>query len=327
MATASVLSPDRILHDLAELWVTLGRQGQVESGMGVLRACSMTLVVVTDEGDDAQTLGETLAALMPEHPARVVILRLHPSTGLELAGRVFAQCWMPFGQRRQICCEQIEITASVGALEDALQIIGALCAPDLPVVAWCRNLRLLERPEFRELAALATRVVVDSAPFPDPPAAIRMLAEWAARGVPVGDLSWTRLTRWREMLAHAFENRRLPAAAQVRVAFGSPHPPVQARYMAAWIADSLKAAGVAVNLTMESISSLADSALVRVELTGEGLHIALTPREAGLRIEIDGLARCANLPPATAYSLMREELAIERPDPVFERTLAAAKLL
>jgi len=37
--------------------------------------------------------------------------------------------------------------------------------------------------------------------------------------------------------------------------------------------------------------------------------------------------RRANLPPATEYSLLREELRIERPDPVFERTLARAKVL
>ena len=35
-----------------------------------------------------------------------------------LAARVFAQCWMPFGHRQQICCEQIEITASDASLPD-----------------------------------------------------------------------------------------------------------------------------------------------------------------------------------------------------------------
>jgi len=324
MAAAAALTPDTILHDLAELWVTLGQQGQIESGTGVLRACSMTLVVVTDD-EDSQELGETLAALMPEHPARVITLRLDTKRQPDLAGRVFAQCWMPFGQRRQICCEQIEITSSAAALEDAIALVDAVAAPDLPVIVWCRSLRLIERPEFRQFSALATRVVVDSRRSPDPRATIRLLAEIASRRFRIGDLSWTGLTRWREMLAQSFERRQPPANVTVRVGFGGQTAPVQALYMAAWVAESLKAAGCSVTVTLEPAASAADGELAGVELTGEGLHIALTHTENRLRIEMNGLSRCANLPPASHYLLMREELGIERPDPVFERTLAAAK--
>jgi len=59
--------------------------------------------------------GETMAALMPEHPARTIVVRLSGAGERALAERVYAQCWMPFGERRQICCEQIEITASDAA--------------------------------------------------------------------------------------------------------------------------------------------------------------------------------------------------------------------
>ncbi len=43
---AATVSPDHILKELSELWVGLGKQGQQEGGAGVLRACSMTLVVL-----------------------------------------------------------------------------------------------------------------------------------------------------------------------------------------------------------------------------------------------------------------------------------------
>ena len=55
---------------------------------------------------------------MPEHPARAIVIRLRGAGERALSERVYAQCWMPFGQRRQICCEQIEITASDAALAD-----------------------------------------------------------------------------------------------------------------------------------------------------------------------------------------------------------------
>ena len=73
MAAGGTIAPESILHDMADLWVTLGKEG--EGDAGVLRACSMTLVVAAEESDDAQAIGETLAALMPEHPSRAIVIR------------------------------------------------------------------------------------------------------------------------------------------------------------------------------------------------------------------------------------------------------------
>src|ERR1043165_2029859 len=76
-------------------------------------------------------------------------------------GRGDAQCWMPFGQRRQICCEQIEITASDAALHDLEPVVLPLGVADLPVVIWSRSPRLVAMPEFRSIASMATKVVLD----------------------------------------------------------------------------------------------------------------------------------------------------------------------
>src|ERR1700674_221862 len=98
---AATLSPETILRQLADTWAGLDKEGP-----GVLRACSMTLLTVTQEAEDLSSMLETLTYLMPEHPARSIVVRLQ--SGALLAGHVTAQCWMPFGQRRQICSEQIE---------------------------------------------------------------------------------------------------------------------------------------------------------------------------------------------------------------------------
>ena len=111
---SATVAPDRILKELPPLGTQEGKQGDA----GVLRACSMTLVVLAEEADDAAALGETVAALMPEHPARTILIRLRGEGERALSERVYQQCWMPFGQRQQICCEQIEITASDAALAD-----------------------------------------------------------------------------------------------------------------------------------------------------------------------------------------------------------------
>src|SRR5947207_5249217 len=111
---STTVAPEKILRELSQLWIAEAKQGEA----GVLRACSMTLVVLAEESDDPSALGETVAALMPEHPARAILVRLSGKPQRELSERVYTQCWMPFGQRRQICCEQVEITAGDPALAD-----------------------------------------------------------------------------------------------------------------------------------------------------------------------------------------------------------------
>jgi len=328
--TASAISPDRILRELAELWVATGKEGHAETGAGVLRACAMTLIVLAEEGEDMASLDETLAALMPEHPARTIMIRLQGQGAPALAERVYAQCWMPFGERRQICCERIEIAASDASLGDLPSVLAPLAAPDLPVVLWWRGARPMETPEFAGLAAIARKVILDSAALPDAKGALPWLAGLMPGGVLLGDLSWTLLTRWRQMLAGVFENReyqaRLPEISNIVVAFGGERPPVFAWYMGAWVADALADAGVRAELTWQPRPQLAGRAL-RVELTGGDFRVTLERQGDRLTIQAGGLSHCTNLPQPTDYLLMREELGIVRRDPVFERTLASAARL
>src|SRR5262249_74693 len=152
-------------------------------------------------------LGETIAALMPEHPARAIVIRLRTGGDRSLSSRVFSQCWMPFGQRRQICCEQVEITASDTSLDELPAIVLPLSVPDLPVILWSRRGRVVRTPEFPRIAAMATKVVLDSAGFPDPKQSLPRMAAAVERGTILGDLAWTRLTRRRGMISRLFENR------------------------------------------------------------------------------------------------------------------------
>jgi glucose-6-phosphate dehydrogenase assembly protein OpcA len=316
------MSPDHILRELSDLWVGMSKPVQGESPAGVLRACSMTLIVLSEESDDPSVLGETVAALMPEHPARAILVRLHPEGPRALSERVYAQCWMPFGQRRQICCEQVEITASDAALADLPSVVLPLAVADVPVILWCRASRLLGMPEFRAIAAMATRVIVDSAAMPDPDAALRRLTS-AAEHTVLGDLAWTRLTRWRELLSQVFENRELLAhivsIREANVRFG-PGYETAARYLAAWVSNGIPQAKAAV---------VADPAVptLELDLSGEGIHVSLRRKDQRLVATVNEISQCTNLPQPGDYILMREELAITARDPVFELTLSSAAAL
>ena len=313
---AAAVSPDRILRQLSELWTAEGGQ----SDAGVLRACSMTLIVVAEASDDASALGETLAALMPEHPARAILVRLSGEGERALTERVYQQCWMPFGQRRQICCEQIEITASDAALADLPSVLLPLAVPDLPVILWCRSARLAARPDLRDLSLIATKVIFDTFGALNPADDVSRLAGAPRSGLLLADLAWTRLTRWRESLARLFENReylgRLSEIESVRVCF-PPGAETSAWYLAAW-------AGLALGLT-PGVSRGGKS--LRLELSAPGFEVSLVRENGRLVTTAGGQSSCASLPEPSDYLLMREELAIVRPDPVFERTLASAARL
>jgi glucose-6-phosphate dehydrogenase assembly protein OpcA len=318
---SATVAPDNILKELAALWTQEGKQGDA----GVLRACSMTLVVITEASDDAPALGETVAALMPEHPARSILILLRGEGERALSQRVYQQCWKPFGQRQQICCEQIEITASDAALADLPSVILPLAVPDLPVILWCRSARLTGRPEFGEIARMATKVVVDSAAAADAAGAIRRMADAVRSGGILADLAWTRLTRWRETLARVFENRdtlaRLGEVNRVQVRFG-PGYDTAAWYLAAWAANALASVGVVVTPVFER-----QEESLRLELSGDTFHVNLSRQDDRLVTVVNEQSNCTNLPRPTDYHLMREELGIVRRDAIFEGTLASAARL
>jgi glucose-6-phosphate dehydrogenase assembly protein OpcA len=323
---SATVSPESILKELAALWTQEGEQGDA----GVLRACSMTLVAIAEADDDAAALGETIAALMPEHPARSILIRLSGERERALSQRVYQQCWKPFGQRQQICCEQIEITASDPALADLPSVILPLAVPDLPLILWCRSSRLVRRPEFGEIARMATKVVIDSARDTDAVGAIRRMADAVRSGGGIAglvwaDLAWTRLTRWRETLARVFENRdtlaRLSEVNRVQVRFG-PTYETAAWYLAAWAANALASVGQVVTPEV----GRQDESLC-LELSGGLFHVKLSRQDDRLVTVVNEQSDCTNLPRPADYHMMREELGIVRRDGVFEATLASAARL
>ena len=51
-AMSATIQPETILRELADLWVTLGKESDPSQSSGVLRACAMTLVTVVEESED-----------------------------------------------------------------------------------------------------------------------------------------------------------------------------------------------------------------------------------------------------------------------------------
>lgn len=319
--TAAEVNPDRILRELAGLWESLGKKPNPDGTTATLRACAMTLIVAPVEDSEAGAVSESLAELMRVFPSRAIVVRLDPASAV-LEARVFAQCWLPFGQRQQLCCEQIEVTASTDRLGDLHTLLLPLIAPDLPVVLWCRGNGLLNRPEAEPLLTFPGTLLIDSSNFPEPRPALNALVRLSLGVRRVGDLSWTRITPWRQAIAQVFEcesNRKLiPAVELIRVRGGEAQRSTAAWYLAGWLSARLPQA------RLDVAASGKPGPLDSVSLEAPGWTSTLGLSPCGLALKLNSTVSHIVLPDSGDAALLAGELSILGNDPEFERALQHA---
>ncbi|HZL56740.1 MAG TPA: glucose-6-phosphate dehydrogenase assembly protein OpcA [Bryobacteraceae bacterium] len=313
MTPEKPIKPDKILKELSEIWSSMskkeGENGEAAAhGGGILRACAMTLISFVDDEEDSMALGETLAGLMKEHPSRSVVVRLKEGEDF-LDARAFAQCWMPFGHRQQICCEQVEITSSMNRLADVAAIVDPLAVPDLPRVILLRSARIVRSGALRKILPLGDKIIVDSERAGAP--GFGELGGLLDAGHIAGDLVWTRLTEIRALLAQLLDGR---TPQRITIEYSGREAGPEGRYLEAWLSSSLPSTKVGLKG-----DGGAGSGRVSVISVDNDLKIALT--EGGAEYEIAGLRQRAALSKGTDEELLNVELGIVVHDPVFERAL------
>jgi glucose-6-phosphate dehydrogenase assembly protein OpcA len=323
------VSADSIIADLNRLWVSLADPSAAPESQAVLRACAMTLVVVAEESGEAVRIAEVIGDVMRDYPNRAVIVRVREGGEPMLDCHVTAQCWMPLGTRQQICCEQIEVTVSDSNLPGLIPILLAIAAPDLPRVLWCRSARIFRLPAMAALFQRADKVIVDSAGFPDARTALEELRSQVARGHRVMDLSWTRITRWREIVAEIFEDpARLELARTMRrvvVEHAGNGTPATAYYLAAWVMACTALEGVEVRF--EPVPA-PGGGIEGIVLVSDGHSVSVRRAEdAAALIEVDSLKGCTVVPRLREAELLRSELGVSGRDTVFERSVPIAARL
>ncbi len=311
MSATQTIKPDKILKELGELWTNMGKpdEGEDQShGGGLLRACAMTLISFVDDEEDTQALGEIFASLMKEHPSRAIVVRVREGDDF-LSARVFAQCWMPFGHRRQICCETVELNCSMDRLAHVVSIVTPLAVPDLPRVILLRSARVVRSGAIRKILPLGDKIIVDSARTGAP--GFGELGGLLDAGHIAGDLAWTRITELRSLLAQLLENRK---PAKIAIEYLGKEAGPEARYLDAWLDSSLPDTSVG----LKGSGTPGAGAICAVRIDDE-LSVQLC--EGGADVQIGNLQQRASLPSGTDEQLLNAELSIVVHDRVFERVL------
>lgn len=310
---------EELLRDLAAVWAELGKE-QKGTG-GVLRACSLTMIAIVERDAD---IGETLADIMRDQPSRFVVVRLGDAE--RISAHATAECWMPFGRRQQICCERIEIAASLETLGDVPSVLRGLLVPDLPVVLWIRDPRALRHPSAPEFLSIAQKTIVDPRGFDDWKWLSDEVKRLAAAGIPIADLAWTRVTRWRELIARLFDDPARVAAlsglAEIEIHHSSPEPGPAARYLAAWIRICI---GRELPVRYLRATHTETWQIQRVVLRGSGFEYAVRRAERGMvTVEGPGIDGRVVFRLLKESELLREELRIAGRDETFDQVVLAA---
>lgn len=320
----TTVKPERILKDLGKLWVDLGKQ----DANGVLRACAMTLVAVVEDGAEGQDIGETIAALMHEHPSRAIVLKVGGGGEQSLDAHVFAQCWMPFGRRQQICCESIEITSSLGSLADVPAVVRGLVVADLPVVLYCPGDKLWRLQQFQVLLPLAHKLILDSYHMPESLRVPQYLHS-LPRKLITADLVWSRLTPWREAVSQIFDDplRRgmIHDLSEIRILYKASSEPAAVHYMQAWFMHVL---GSSVKLNIAPGVGPELASIASIKLMGPGLEASVElVGHATVELHVNGVREQVTLfPSCSPYDALRQELAIAGRDAVFDDVLGLTQL-
>ncbi len=193
-----------------DTWSAEGvRLGDVVSALGVLRDQSaergsartavMTLVAVASGDEKAYAATSTLRALGGHHPARLVVVRPDPDSVASLDARATLYAIEADGHRLNF--EEVVLSVNGQAALHLDSFVEAFTLSDLPVAVWYVN----SLPDAIDpLLGVATAVILDSRDAGDDDVALRSLLELARRRTVV-DLSWIRLSPWRELLAALFD--------------------------------------------------------------------------------------------------------------------------
>ena len=199
--------------------------------------------------------------------------------------------------------------------------VASLRLSSLPSIAWWRGGEVTLLPD---LAHLVDRLVLDP---PDPTDAWNLVPQLAPI-TPIGDLRWTALTRWRNLMAQFFD------VPEVRDSVGSfsrleitARDVYAARLFAGWITARLPEGGT---LATHIASAPRGATMQTVTLSGPTHRLSLAVAgSACIETTIDAsgrsvLSRMVPLGVQEPQALMADELRVRSRDVPFEEALRSS---
>ncbi|MFT3889535.1 MAG: glucose-6-phosphate dehydrogenase assembly protein OpcA [Arachnia sp.] len=205
-------------RDIAAALIRARRMVGSASGM------VLTLLIVTSD-EHFDDVIDAAKASGTAHPSRVIVVTYVDSSESRLDATVEVGEGLPG--------DMVVLRLSGELREHADAVCLPLLLPDSPTIAWWPN----EAPDNLALdpvGSLADRRITDAAGCADPQAALVRRANNHADGDT--DLTWTRLTRWRALLAASLDQSQAQVTGAVVTSAPDNAP---ATLLAAWLSERL----------------------------------------------------------------------------------------
>ncbi|MCM3904977.1 MAG: glucose-6-phosphate dehydrogenase assembly protein OpcA [Pyrinomonadaceae bacterium] len=207
----NTLDVEAIERTLAELWQQSAGHDQAFGDDAVLRARVAGLMVFLQDESLLLDTQQVIAELSSSHPCRALLMAGdRNAVARDIEMYVSASCGsQKRSGSRNLCCEEITLTAQGHFVSELPSAALPLLVPDLPIFLWWRDQLGVEDRVFSQLCEAADRVVIDSADFQDPAAELFTVAQLFQRkgdeAIVLSDLNWARLTPWRASLANFYD--------------------------------------------------------------------------------------------------------------------------
>ncbi|QCB51083.1 glucose-6-phosphate dehydrogenase assembly protein OpcA [Rhodococcus sp. PAMC28707] len=200
-----------------------------ESGGAVTIGRVLTLIVASRDGAQAETAIEAANEASREHPCRVIVLirgDRSAESGLDAQIRVGGDAG---------ASEVVVLTLHGELAEHEHSVVIPFLLPDTPIVVWWPN-EAPRIPAQDPLGKLAIRRITDATKSPDPTSTIKSRLESYSQGD--SDLSWSRVTYWRGLLATALDQAPHEKVVDVTVSGLAEEPALD--ILAGWLAAKLE---------------------------------------------------------------------------------------
>jgi glucose-6-phosphate dehydrogenase assembly protein OpcA len=187
---------------------------EVRTEGGVITLGRVMTLVIDATGADADAAIATANVASREHPCRIIVI------APEDVGNNCLNAEIRVGGDAG-ASEVVVLRPSGEQINHADTLVTPLLLPDAPTVAWWPA-GVPDHGQHTGIGAMAARRITDTKGEQDPAGVLRRLAQTYQPGDT--DLAWTRLTRWRALLASALEqvDDRTVTKARIHGDTGSP---------------------------------------------------------------------------------------------------------
>ncbi len=232
---------------LGRLWTQLNQDINSEDFAVIMRACMSNLIIYCDTPIEVQNIDHEIAAIVDDHPARVIMLTDNGSPGSGTIEAGIQLYYTELDHGWQVCAERIDITAPANMKDRLPSVVRSLLIGDLPTTFWWASQRTpsMSGEVFLRLAELANQVIYDNVGWVNPAQGVATMTRWveAQQNTQiVHNLAWRRFTNWRKLISQVLDPQAAPSALDnlhtIEVSHG-PHALPTVWLLMGWLSDRL----------------------------------------------------------------------------------------